>query len=115
MYGWDQYFTADANKNGYVYVCTKPTRTVIQYQPSSNGGTAITSVNKGDLILASTYTTIAANLRAVSSMLDNYAGWWDVNGYCALSCQVACQRACMLACQSCYGGTCHDQNCGGWS
>lgn len=34
---------------------------------------------------------------------------------CQTTCQTACQDACQLACQSCYGGTCHDQNCGGWS
>lgn len=115
MYGWDKYFTADSNRNGYVYVCTKPTRTVIQYKASAGSSTSITNVNAGDLILASTYNVISANLRAVSAMLNNYAGWWDINGRCALSCQVSCQKACMLACQSCYGGTCHNQNCGGWS
>ena len=34
---------------------------------------------------------------------------------CQTTCQTACQQACQLACQSCFGGTCHDQNCGGWS
>lgn len=35
--------------------------------------------------------------------------------HCQTTCQTACQDACKLACQSCHGGTCHDQNCGGWS
>ena len=34
---------------------------------------------------------------------------------CQLSCQVACQTGCQVACQHCHGGTCHNQNCGGWS
>ena len=34
---------------------------------------------------------------------------------CQTTCQTACQQACQLACQSCFGGTCHNQNCGGFS
>ena len=34
---------------------------------------------------------------------------------CQLACQVACQTGCQVACQYCHGGTCHNQNCGGWS
>ena len=34
---------------------------------------------------------------------------------CQTTCQTACQDACQLACQSCHGGTCHNQNCGGFS
>ena len=34
---------------------------------------------------------------------------------CQLTCQISCQQACQLACQSCHGGTCHNQNCGGFS
>ena len=34
---------------------------------------------------------------------------------CQTTCQTACQEACQLACQSCHGGTCHNQNCGGFS
>ena len=34
---------------------------------------------------------------------------------CQLVCQTACQDACQLACQHCHGGTCHNQNCGGFS
>lgn len=34
---------------------------------------------------------------------------------CQTTCQTACQEACQLACQHCHGGTCHNQNCGGFS
>lgn len=55
------------------------------------------------------------NLKTISSNLDNTYSRYFSNSYCKVSCQVKCQYACQLACQSCYGGTCHNQNCGGWS
>jgi len=57
------------------------------------------------------------NLRKISQAFDylNSEGMWTTNNYCAIGCQTSCQYTCQLACQSCYSGTCHDQNCGGWS
>lgn len=33
---------------------------------------------------------------------------------CQSTCQVSCQSTCQISCQNCYGGTCHDQHCGGF-
>ncbi|MDT8900943.1 hypothetical protein [Anaeroselena agilis] len=58
---------------------------------------------------------IVQNLNIISNNFDQVNGWWNSNDYCARTCQVACQSSCQIACQGCYSGTCHVQNCGGWS
>ena len=100
---------------GYVYLCNNTTRQEITYTSGGAVAAPINNVNVGDIIYASTFTAISTNLRLISQALDTYKSWWDPNGGCALSCQTSCQRACMLSCQNCYGGTCHNQNCGGFS
>jgi len=82
--------------------------------PNNHYVTATKGSNGID-ISANLYQAIVSNLQIISSNLDSVNNWWDSSDVCALSCQVACQQACQLACQSCYGGTCHNQNCGGWS
>ena len=116
LYYWKN--VASASDPGYVNICNNKYRDQLVYQTSSLGVTAIPYVAKGELIKASTFTAISTNLRLISAVLDTYKDWWSGgsgDGTCARTCQVSCQRACMLSCQSCYGGTCHDQNCGGFS
>lgn len=82
---------------------------------TTNAYTAMSKEAFGNNEVASLYTAIIANLTLISTNLDSVNSYWDANDVCARNCQVSCQAACQLACQSCYGGTCHDQNCGGWS
>lgn len=96
---------------GYVWVCTNTSR-VETYTITAGSAVNIAKVNAGDVVYASTFTTIAQYLRQVSQALDAYKSWWDNNGYCARNCQTSCQTACELACQHCVTSTCHDQNCG---
>ena len=113
LYYWKE--VSNAADPGFVYLCKNQYRDQAIYQPSTIATDQIKYVNKGDLIKASTFTGISKNLRAISEALDTYKTWWNTDGTCAKTCQVSCQRICMLACQSCHGGTCHDQNCGGFS
>ena len=112
LYDWMN--EADTTYPGYVYVCNNPLRQVVTYNAGSISANSIQNVAKGDIIAASTFVSISTNLRLISNALDTYSKWWS-NGTCALTCQTACQRSCMISCQNCYGGTCHNQNCGGWS
>lgn len=95
-------------------VCNNPLREQVVYNPSSSNISPIPNVATDELILASTFNNMRINLQLISNVLETYKSWWD-NGQCARSCQVSCQQSCQLACQHCHGGTCHDQNCGGWS
>lgn len=113
--GWVR--TDSADPTAIVNVCTNTRRSQIVY----NGGTTIANpiptVNPGEFVKADTFNLIIANLIAVNNSLDSYKDWWDghCSGACQLTCQVTCQTSCQLACQNCYGGTCHNQNCGGFS
>ena len=78
-------------------------------------GIYVPTVHAGTDAYATIQNNLIGALRSMSNTLNTYNNLWDNNDYCALSCQVACQASCMLACQSCHGGTCHNQNCGGWS
>ena len=49
----------------------------------------------------------------IESFLNSIDYAWDWLGYCQINCQVTCQYTCQLSCQNCYGGTCHNQHCGG--
>jgi hypothetical protein len=113
QYGWKS--ESSSEDLGYVWVCSSTQRQAVVVVPGSISGDAVPSVNKGDIIYASTFIAIATNLRLISQALDSYKDWWNPNGSCSRTCQVSCQKPCMLSCQSCYGGTCHNQNCGGWS
>lgn len=112
-YGWKD--TSSADDPGFVNICSNINRPTIVYVAGGVAADPMPYVNRGDIIYANTFAALSLNLRLVSAALDSYNDWWDINGVCARLCQVACQRACMLSCQSCYGGTCHNQNCGGWS
>ena len=112
LYSWKS--TSSAVDPGYVNICNNSKRQVVVNIQGSISAIPVPTVNKGDIIYASTFTAIATNLRLISKTLDGYTSWWN-NGSCAKTCQTSCQRACMLSCQNCYGGTCHDQNCGGFS
>ena len=111
-WGWSRADSADSVK--MVNICSNTNRSQMVYNQSSAGGNAVTSVNVDEFITASTFNLISANLRLISTALDSYKDWWQ-NGGCNRSCQVSCQKSCQVSCQNCYGGTCHDQNCGGWS
>lgn len=111
MYGWAD--TGSAYDPGYVYECTNTNRVQAVEYSNGTGSAAVDSVVAGQKIFASTFIAIASNLRKVSQAIDAYGPWND--GKCALYCQVTCQQPCQLSCQNCYGGTCHNQNCGGFS
>lgn len=77
-------------------------------------GQTCDKVSVGEIPVGTKIEKIIGALWNIDGKLDGSSSLW--NGmWCALSCQVSCQQSCMLACQSCHGGTCHDQNCGGWS
>lgn len=96
---------------GYVWVCTNTSR-IETYTITAGTAISISRVKAGDVVYASTFTTIAQYLRQVSQALDGYGSWWDPSGHCARNCQVACQETCQLSCQHCVTSTCHNQNCG---
>ena len=135
--GWAR---SDMVSGNMVHICTRPMRMQMVLEQSSvgGGGAHVDNVNKGDLIKAETFTQIAKNLRSVSETIGDYHraitgndGWDGGDAGCALACQAACmttcqstcmsicmsscQTACMISCMSCFSGTCHNQNCGGWS
>ena len=113
LYKWR--LTASGDDPGYVNICNKQTRSEVHYyQTSIPNAVNMDNVNKGDVVRATTFSSIGNNLRLISSALDTYKSWWS-GGLCARSCQVSCQRACMVSCQKCYGMTCHNQNCGSMS
>jgi len=112
QYDWKNEGSSD--DPGYVWICNNILRQEVIYVSGALTGAAIPSVAVGGIIYASTFDAISTNLRLISAALDSYIGFWR-DGLCVRTCQVSCQRPCMLSCQSCYGGTCHNQNCGGWS
>ena len=111
LYGWSD--MESATDPGYVYECTNTNRVQAVEYSNGTGAGSIASVAAGQKIMASTFIAITTNLRQISHAIDAYGPW--NNGACALTCQVTCQQPCQLSCQSCYGGTCHNQNCGGFS
>lgn len=102
---------ASATEPGYVILCTSSSRPITV--TAGAGNLAITRVNSGEIVYASTWTYIAQYLRQVSSAMDKWKISWTDNGRCNLTCMTACQTACQLTCQRCFGGTCHNQHCGG--
>ena len=112
-FGWNDARMA-GTANEVVYLCSNTKRLQIVYNQTSVGGT-VNNVFTDQLIKASDFNAIAQNLNQISLALDTYQTWWGGNGTCQRSCQVACQKPCQLSCQNCFSGTCHDQNCGGWS
>lgn len=69
-------------------------------------------VTPGMDIKASHVNTVSAIIDNLANILATYDRWFDSSGVCALSCQVQCQVGCQVTCQSCYGGQCHNKNCG---
>lgn len=104
---------ASADEPGYVIICTSTQRPEVQTVGA--GTLEIPRVSANEIVYAQTWTYISQYLRQVSEALNKYKGTWDSIGACVLTCQVKCQASCQLVCQSCYGGTCHNQNCGGMS
>lgn len=104
---------SSADEPGYVIICTNTQRPEVQTVGA--GTLQIPRVNADEIVYAQTWTYVAQYLRQVSDALNKYKGTWDTIGACVLTCQVKCQASCQLVCQSCYGGTCHNQNCGGMS
>lgn len=72
-------------------------------------------LNGGEYLSHEVLSKLCENLRNTSIKFDSVNSMWDANNFCKISCQVRCQYTCQLSCQSCYTGTCHNQNCGGWS
>ena len=99
-----------------VYRCNSTTRT--------GTGNITTKLNLDDIpyvipnitiIDSDLLARLCANLRSISAAFDTGSDFFGPNDQCATGCQIRCQYTCQLSCQSCYGGTCHDQNCGGFS
>lgn len=119
--GWARSDTASGN---IVNICTNINRVQLVLENVSGGvGTAVDSVAKGELIKADTFNGIARNLKAVSISIgeqtktimggnENSPACYTT---CQMTCQISCQTSCQISCQGCYSGTCHNQNCGGWS
>lgn len=116
--GWKRSdMTSGGNRVG---ICTNINRMQMVLETISDSSSSnIPSVEIGELIKADTFTHIAKNLRSISEAIGDQSKIIDndgaCNSACQLRCQVSCQLSCQLSCQSCYGGTCHDQNCGGFS
>lgn len=113
--GWTRLNSADGS--GVINACSNVYRSQIVYDNGSTTPNTVPSVAVDEMITADTFNLIIANLITINNALDSYKGWWDgpCNGACQVTCQISCQSSCQLSCQNCYGGTCHNQNCGGFS
>lgn len=97
---------------GFVYVCSNPVRQ--EMRPVSSNSFSISRVSKDEIVYASKWTLISQYLREISSTFDEDSDKnFDEDGLCEITCMVKCQSRCEITCQSCYGGTCHNQHCGG--